>query len=87
MRMYNFQDMVDGELERARSLHPNNFRNAHEAYAVILEEMDEFWQEVKKKQSLRDPERLREELVQIAAMCQRTAEDLGFVKRSSYEKE
>jgi hypothetical protein len=46
----------------------------HEAYAVILEELDEFWDEVRKKEHC--PEKMLRELIQIAAMAQRAAEDL-----------
>ena len=46
----------------------------HEAYAVILEELDEFLDEVKKKRP--DKENSRTELLQIAAMCIKTIESL-----------
>jgi len=48
----------------------------HEAYAVILEELEEYWAEVMKKPSKRNPAALREELVQTAAMCLRTLAEL-----------
>jgi hypothetical protein len=71
----NFLDCVAEELERARDGHaPIN--SAHEGYSVILEELDEFWQEVKRKRSERDPEAMWSELVQVAAMAARTAEDV-----------
>jgi len=54
------------------------FNSLHEAYAVILEEVEELWDEVRKKQRVRSAERLREELVQIAAMAWRAARDLGM---------
>lgn len=44
-----FQADVSAELIRAREMHPGKFRNLHEAYGVMLEEVDEFWDEVKKK--------------------------------------
>ena len=70
-----FPEMVERELEKARAMHGPQ-HSAHEAYAVILEELDEFWEEVRLKQRNRDPKRMLKELVQIAAMAQRTAEDL-----------
>ncbi len=50
--------------------------NDYEAYSVILEEVDEFWAEVKLKARLRNKDRMLSELVQIAAMSQKTAEDV-----------
>lgn len=63
------------EIQRARAKH-KPINSAHEGYAVILEELDEFWDEVKKSRELRDKRRMYDELVQIAAMAQRTAEDV-----------
>jgi hypothetical protein len=48
------------------------FRNGHEGYAVILEELDEMWQEVKHGTRAR----AREEAVQVAAMALRFLVDL-----------
>lgn len=68
---------IAAEVQRAGELHaPLN--SAHEAYSVILEEVDEFWDEVKKKQRDRDPIKMRAELIQIAAMAVRTIENLGL---------
>jgi len=53
-----------------------DFNSLHEAYAVILEEVDEFWDEVKKKKEVRDSERIREELIDIAAACLKAIENL-----------
>jgi hypothetical protein len=70
-----FLDAVRIELKSAREKNaPLN--SAHEGYSVILEELDEFWEEVRKKRSQRDPLRMLGELVQIAAMAQRCAEDV-----------
>ena len=77
----SFPQLVHAELTAARRGHkPMN--SVHEGYAVILEEMEEFWDECKKKSALRDKGRMLDELVQIAAMCQRCAEDCGLVDRS-----
>lgn len=42
---------------------------------MILEELDEFWAEVKRKQTDHDHQAMYDELVQIAAMAARTAID------------
>lgn len=57
------------ECKRARSIYPP-FHNAHEGYAVLLEEVEELWEAVRLKQS--DPERekrILEETNQIGAMA------------------
>jgi hypothetical protein len=46
------------------------FASAHEGYAIILEEVDELWEEVKRQHD--DPKRhanMRTEATQIAAMA------------------
>lgn len=68
---------VAAELARARDKHaPLN--SAHEAYAVILEELDEFKAEVWKKTAARDRAMMRAELIQLAAMAVRAVEDLDL---------
>lgn len=70
-----FLGEVFDECFRATSLHgPMN--SLHEGYAVILEEVDELWDQVKLKASKRDPKNLHTELVQIAAMALKTAVNL-----------
>jgi len=54
------------EYIRARTKH-RPMVSAHEGYAVIKEELDELWDEVKTKKF--DPERARVECIQIAAMA------------------
>ena len=56
------------ELDRALKMH-GDFNSCHEGFAVLLEEVDELWEEVKKKSSQRDPGKMKEESIQIAAMA------------------
>lgn len=70
-------ELVLEELKCARAKHPAQC-SCHEAYAVLLEEVDEFWEEVKKRSSVRSTDRMREELIQIAAMACRSILDLGL---------
>lgn len=65
-------DAVQIELERARRLH-GPMRSCHEGYAVLLEEVEEPWAEIKKQH--RDPSRIRKEAVQVGAMALRFIED------------
>ncbi len=71
-----FNDMVSREIFRARAKHSGKMHSYHEAYAVIKEEFDEFWQEVMKQSKDQSKQRMLEELIQVAAMCRRAAEDL-----------
>lgn len=68
---------VEVEAEHAMSKYPP-FNSAHEGYAVLLEEVDELWQEVKRKQSERDSDALMCECIQVAAMAARFAADIAF---------
>lgn len=74
--MKDFIKDVELELKRARSSF-KDMTTFHEAYAVILEEFEEFWELVKKKTHFPAIKRdMYKKLVQVAAMTQRTVEDL-----------
>lgn len=57
-------EVVAAEVERAVKKFPK-FNSTHEGYAVIKEELDELWEEVKKNNKWL----AREEAVQVAAMA------------------
>jgi hypothetical protein len=67
----------EAELQYARAKHPR-INSLHEGYGVIVEEMYKLWQEIVKDAPARDPVRVHNKLVSVAAMAQRTAEDLGY---------
>lgn len=52
------------------------FHSAHEAYGILLEEVDELWDEIKAKQGSREPEKIRKEAIQVAAMAIRLIHDI-----------
>ena len=56
------------EQQRAE-MHGERFASLHEAYAVILEELDEVWEITRQKRRDRSREAIRKEMVQIAAMA------------------
>jgi hypothetical protein len=56
------------ELDRATA-HGKEFASLHEAYAVILEELDEVKEIAWMKKKNRNEEELRHELIQVAAMA------------------
>ncbi len=73
-----FTEQVAEELERARQKHPHRLASLHEGYAVILEEFDELWEEIKTQKV--SYYAVLTELVQVAAMCQRLAEDMELAE-------
>lgn len=56
--------LVAEEYEKARKKH-RPMAGAHEGYAVLLEEVDELWDEIKSD----NPGRARKECIQVAAMA------------------
>lgn len=66
---------IHNEVAAAMERYPA-FNSAHEGYAVIKEEVDELWDEVKVKQGSRDLTKLRKEAVQVAAMALRFIVDV-----------
>lgn len=72
-----FATAVRKEIARARDeLKYPPMNSVHEAYAVIKEELEEFWEQCRRKPTAREKQEMYKELVQISAMAQRTAEDL-----------
>lgn len=63
------------ELARARASFPL-MASAHEGYAILLEEVDELWDEIKKSPKKRDLAAMRKEAIQVAAMAIRLLEDV-----------
>lgn len=55
---------VHEELDRATKQY-GPINSPHEAYGIILEELDEMWDEIKAN----DNEKAREEAIQVAAMA------------------
>lgn len=77
-RVRDVTSLVVQELMSAYAKHPGRQASLHEGFAVLLEEVDELWDEVKKKQSLRSKEKLCEEAIQIAAMAVRFVADANL---------
>ena len=75
--MNNIDPMILGEIDevlaRAKQKHPEKYHDRHHAYAILLEEVEEVWAEVKHP----GPKELyRKELLQVIAVCIRTLEDI-----------
>lgn len=67
------------EFNRATELF-GPFHSAHEGYAILLEEMDELWDEVKKHRSPENYQRMMDEAVQVGAMALRFIVDMKRLK-------
>ena len=59
-----YKDVIGHEYERARERY-KPFNSAHEGYAVLLEEVDEMWEAIKKNDLIG----ARKEAIQVAAMA------------------
>jgi hypothetical protein len=83
----DFAGDVRRELARARANH-SPMNSLHEAYSVILEELDELWEQVRLKREERHRGQIYRELVQISAMAERAATDLNLPRllhKSEYQ--
>lgn len=67
--------LIIHEYNRALTLH-GPFNSAHEGYAIILEELDELWNEVKKKAVDRSVDKMIEEAVEVGATALRFLVDV-----------
>jgi len=67
----SFVGLVKDELDRAYAKHGEEPWSRHEFYAILLEEVDELWDDIKADKPL---DLMLKELVQVAAMCLRYAE-------------
>lgn len=66
---------IAAEVERSK-VHGNQFASLHEAYAVILEELQEVWAITIQKRRDRNQDELRKELIQVAAMAVKAIESM-----------
>ena len=75
MRIDEALKQIETEYLRASDLYPDLHSN-HEAYAVIKEEVDELWDEIKKSKRTTGNKEIRHELIQIGAMVVRFLDNL-----------
>lgn len=70
-------ELVIQELHKAMTKHPNPMRSTHEGWAVIREELDEMWDEVRADR----PDLALKEAKQVAAMGLRYLIDMAHGKK------
>jgi hypothetical protein len=73
LRIDDIAAQVVAEYKKASAVH-GAFNSAHEGYAVLLEEVDELWDEVKNRDL--SIEKVRKEAIQVAAMAMRLVHDV-----------
>lgn len=73
------------ETERAKKKFPKDFATKHHGYAVLLEEVDELWNDIKK--DVTDGSDIKE-AIQVAAMALRYVAEFGNHSRTApvYER-
>ena len=76
-----FHDLVKKAIAANRAKH-GPIHSPHEGLALILEEVAELQHEVFHRRRKDDPLRFLNELTQIAALCERMAEDLALAVKS-----
>lgn len=70
--LVNIMDNVLNEIVReykSASLKYPEFHSTHEGYAVLKEELDELWDEVRTNKGLNGTNSMRMECIQVAAMA------------------
>lgn len=70
MKLNEAVGLAVNELTKAQERY-SKFNSAHEGYAVILEEVDELWSEIKKNPYYRNMDAMAKEATQVAAMALR----------------
>lgn len=75
MRINDVLEAIQEELSIATSKF-GPFASQHEGYAIIKEEVDELWEEIKSKHSPDRRSNIQSEAIQVAAMAVRFLVDL-----------
>jgi NTP pyrophosphatase (non-canonical NTP hydrolase) len=63
------------EIMHSKTYH-KDFNSSHEGYAVLLEELDEVWEEIKKSKHYTLSNEAKQELIQVAAVAMRMINEL-----------
>lgn len=79
----HIKSLVDMTLKEAIDMHIKwgEFHSAHEGFAILKEEVDELWDQVKINQKNREMHVMRKEAIQVAAMAIRFAAEVCDERR------
>ena len=75
MTRNDVMQMIDKELDSANNKYPA-FHSTHEGFAVLKEEVDELWDEIKVSKSTNANRLMINEAIQVAAMAIKFTENL-----------
>lgn len=84
-RLDRFLADLLAEYTAARAQHGPGYASHHEAYAVLLKEVQEYWQHVCQKPEARDVAAMYGELVQVAQVAMAAA--VGLLPLAEGERE
>jgi glutamyl-tRNA reductase len=79
------ETLDDLDVELCEAFAFGAYASSHEAFAVIKEELDELWEEIKKKEYERDPAALKDEAIQVAATALKYADQVWGLWRPNSE--
>lgn len=77
-------EIIELELDECKNKH-KPFCSTHEGYGILLEEVDELWDEIKKSKDYFANKRMVDEAIQVAAMAIKFIENL-YKKRQLSKK-
>lgn len=75
--IFDFLADVREEYAKVTEKHGPTYASVHEGWAIMFEEVDELWEEARKKSKNRDFVNMREECVQIASCALKFALSFG----------
>lgn len=67
---------VKYEADRVDKIMQRPYASAHEFYGVLMEEVEELWEEIKKKEEKRDVEHMKKEAIQCMSVLYRFVKSL-----------
>ena len=76
-------DQVRAELLRAKAKHPGKLASPHEGYAILAEEVDELWDDVKADRKAGEAHK---EAIQVAAMAVRFVMEIPIVTNTGRDR-
>ena len=79
MNIESILSKIEDECYKGIEQH-GEFNSLHEGWAVLYEEVDELWEEVRKKKAFRSAENIKTECIQIAAMALKIVVSLEDIK-------